>query len=867
MRTRITLKTMLICIAAASMAVHTAAGQTPIGSEFLVNTMTTGNQSDPSIAMVASGDFVVVYASVDSIHGQRFNASGVAVGGEFKINTDMTYHPKLYPSVAMDSTGNFVVVWQSFDQDGNLWGVYGQRYDNTGTKVGSEFQVNTYTTSLQMYPEVAMSATGEFVVVWVSDGQDTSGYGVYGQRYDNTGTKVGSEFRVNTTVANNQTNPDVAINADGKFVVVWRDDALDGDGHGIFQQRYDASGTPLGTETQVNTFTFNHQRAPAVAALPSGGHVAVWMSADQDGDGFGVIAQRYNGTGAAVGTEIVVNTTTSGNQINPRVSYDQLGGFTVVWDGYHGTDSDGVMAQRFLSDGTKTGGEYRVNTYTPGEQSYTDVAVTAAHEVIVWHSYAQDGAEGGIYAQRYGSSPLLGDLTISGFSSTPILSDAKLPAYAIYTVAAAYQDVDSFRTSVYVSTDDEITTGDYLLYAEILPGLLAGEDTTFSVSFPLPPDAPRGDIYLGLFVDDLEQVTEFSEINNTQTNPFWYQVPLIYSVEDVLGDQGGWVFLKWYASPADLPFGGGLITEYTLWRTIDMYGTSPPVARAYYEWNERETRPAAAALPTMRVERTESGTVFWELVDTHAAYHIEGYGRALPTLFDSTAVNIDYHYFQVMAHTSDPLVFYVSGVDSARSVDDLAPAPPQSLAGAQTVAPDGLELTWDPNTEPDLLHYRVYRGPDAHFVPTPGSQLGTTTDEFFFDGDWVWSSDYYYKVSAVDVHGNESPFAAMGPEIVTDAGAGAPPRRTALEQNHPNPFNPATTIRYALAEKAFVELSVFDARGRLVKTLVRGERTPDNYSVKWDGMNNNGTPTASGVYFYRLEAGTFRQVKKMVLLK
>ncbi|MCK4773977.1 MAG: hypothetical protein KAT30_04305, partial [Candidatus Krumholzibacteria bacterium] len=559
------------------MTAPTATGQTPIGSEFQVHTEIAGDQNYPRIAMNPSGNFVVVYSSTDSIFGQRFDASGAVVGGEFKVNTDMTYHPKGFPSVAMDSTSNFVVVWQSFLQDGNLWGVYGQRYDNAGAKVGSEFLVNTYTTSMQFYPKVAMSPTGEFVVVWISDGQDTGGYGVYGQRYDNAGAMAGSEFRVNTTVANAQTYPDVAMNADGKFVVVWREDVLDGDGYGIYQQRYDASGTPLGTETQVNTYTIDHQREPSLAALPSGGHVVVWMSAGPDGDGFGVSGQRYDGTGATVGTEFVVNTSPTGNQINPRVSYDQFGGFTVVWDGYHGSDSDGVMAQRFLSDGTKTGGEYRVNTYTVNEQEYADVAVSAVHEVIVWRSFVQDGDDGGIYAQRFGSSPLLEDLTISGFSSTAILSDAKLPAYATYTVAAAYQDVDSFRTSVYVSTDDEITAGDYLVSTVILPGLLAGDDTTLSVSFPLPPDAPRGDIYLGLFVDDLEQVTEFSEINNTQANPFWYQVPLIDSVKDVLGDQGGWVFLKWYASPADLPAGGGLITEYTLWRTIDMYGASPPL--------------------------------------------------------------------------------------------------------------------------------------------------------------------------------------------------------------------------------------------------------------------------------------------------
>jgi hypothetical protein len=200
-------------------------------------------------------------------------------------------------------------------------------------------------------------------------------------------------------------------------------------------------------------------------------------------------------------------------------------------------------------------------------------------------------------------------------------------------------------------------------------------------------------------------------------------------------------------------------------------------------------------------------------------------------------------------------------------VDDLAPAAPQSLAGDQTVAPDGLELSWDPNLEADLLHYEVYRGADAGFVPSALNLLGTTTSESFFDDEWMWADGYHYKVCAVDVHENESEFAALGPDFVTDAGGLPPPLRTILEQNHPNPFNPATTIQYSLAKKTYVELTVYDARGRLVRTLVRGERTAQVYSVAWDGTNDDGAAVASGLYFCRLEAGAFRQVRKMVVLK
>ena len=90
-----------------------------------------------------------------------------------------------YPSaVTMDDTGNFVVAWASYLQDGSHYGIFGQRYDSTGTALGPEFRVNTYTTYGQTRPAVAADPTlGNFVVIWDSQLQDGLGVGVFGQRY------------------------------------------------------------------------------------------------------------------------------------------------------------------------------------------------------------------------------------------------------------------------------------------------------------------------------------------------------------------------------------------------------------------------------------------------------------------------------------------------------------------------------------------------------------------------------------------------------------------------------------------------------------------------------------------------------------
>jgi hypothetical protein len=161
----------------------------PLTSEITVNASTAGIQNLASVSADAAGNFVVVWESRtgDDVFGQRFNALGGPVGPEFRVNSTTT-NTQSFPSVAMAAGGSFVVVWQSFDQDGSDRGVFGQRYDAGGAAVGGEFQVNTYATGAQEYPQVASDAAGNLFVSWTSDGQDGSGSGVFGRRFDSAGT-------------------------------------------------------------------------------------------------------------------------------------------------------------------------------------------------------------------------------------------------------------------------------------------------------------------------------------------------------------------------------------------------------------------------------------------------------------------------------------------------------------------------------------------------------------------------------------------------------------------------------------------------------------------------------------------------------
>lgn len=177
--------------------VYNSAG-IPQGSEFVVNSYTTDDQSYPAVAADAAGNFMIVWAgdeySEHRISGQRYDSTGVPQGANFVVSaTFAEYSPDFetatHPAVAGAPEGGFVVAWESSgtylpgpEEDRN--GIFGRRYDSRGNRICGRFHVNTYTTGVQQYPAVATDGTGNFLVVWMGDvGFVGPTNNVGGQRY------------------------------------------------------------------------------------------------------------------------------------------------------------------------------------------------------------------------------------------------------------------------------------------------------------------------------------------------------------------------------------------------------------------------------------------------------------------------------------------------------------------------------------------------------------------------------------------------------------------------------------------------------------------------------------------------------------
>jgi len=380
------------------------------GAELQINTYTTNSQSGAagrSVARSGNGSFIVVWesggqdGSFRSIYAQRFDSTGAPTGTEFQVNTYTTYGQRR-AAVASDSDGDFVVAWTSY-QDGSSYSIRGQRYDSAGAPAGTEFQISSYATNNQDRSAVAMHVDGAFVVTWDSSGQDGSGSGVHGQRFDSTGAPAGTEFQVNTYTTNSQLRPAVATTGGGKFVVAWETFGPDGASGGIAAQRYDAAGNAEASEFIVNSYTSQNESLPAVASDGSGSFVVVWTS-NQDPDmTTSIHGQRFDSVGAALGTEFKANSYTTGLQLFPGVAMDGDGSFVVVWESSGGEDgsSYGVIGQRYDSSGAPDGADFIVNTYTTSVQDSPSIAVDGiGNFTVVWNSVGQDGPSSGVFGQR-----------------------------------------------------------------------------------------------------------------------------------------------------------------------------------------------------------------------------------------------------------------------------------------------------------------------------------------------------------------------------------------------------------------------------------------------------------------------------------
>ncbi|HZE89557.1 MAG TPA: hypothetical protein VE404_08420 [Verrucomicrobiae bacterium] len=356
------------------------------------------------------------------------------------------------------------------------------------TPAGFEFQVNTYTTGPQMLPSVSADAHGNFVVVWDSYGQDGSSGGIFGQRFDSSGAPVGGEFQINSVTAGNQVGPDVAMSGLGSFVVVWTSAGSDGDGFGIVGRRFSSSGVPLGGEFQVNTHTTGDQYYPSVASDAAGNFIVAWNDL---GAGMKVRARRFDALGNARAGEFAVSTATTNYQLNPAVAADPPGNFVVTWqEAPPAAPFVSVAARRFNAAGAPITGDILVSAYTGSNELTPDVAVAVDGTfVVVW---ARTGSTDTSHGQRFSSTGApFGSPFLVGDSATELAFEPRVAGDPLGNFVVSWSGVDGggygvaarLFNSAGLKRGPEFAVNSYTTGRQSSPAALMDTDGNFVVTW------------------------------------------------------------------------------------------------------------------------------------------------------------------------------------------------------------------------------------------------------------------------------------------------------------------------------------------------------------------------------------------------
>ncbi|MGO4573410.1 cadherin domain-containing protein, partial [Microvirga sp. 2TAF3] len=425
----------------------------------------------------------------------------VKIGDETRVNITAAGDQSA-PSIKALADGGWVVVWQSANQDGSGWGVYQQRYDRDGKALGTVDElVNVTTANDQSDPSITALTDGGWVVTWTSgpfwDGE------IYQRRYDKNGNPASGETRVNTTTASDQSGSSVTALSDGGWVVTWQSANQDGSSNGVYQQRYNAAGSPVGGEKIVNALTDGNQYRASVTALTDGGWVVTWES--HSGSGFNthhMFQQRFDKDGnAASASDITVEGNTADYKIISSVTGLGDGGWVVTWTSYNNGD---LYQQRFDKSGFALfTAPVRVNASLTGTQE--PAVVTALADggwIVVWESPNHDGSGEGIYFQQYDkdgkavfATDQLVNVTTTGDQLSPSVTALPNGGWVItwqsanqdgsgYGVYHRYYLTDTNRTPTGVTlsrdTVDEGTTGVIATLTGVDPD--AGDTFTFALT-------------------------------------------------------------------------------------------------------------------------------------------------------------------------------------------------------------------------------------------------------------------------------------------------------------------------------------------------------------------------------------------------
>ena len=384
-------------------------------SNYLVNDDIGGEyKSSPSVGVDGEGNFIIAWEDRRSgntdIYCQLYNAGGTALCSNFRVNDDVGSSNQILPTIGVGISGNFVIAWQD-NRNGNA-DIYCQRYNDNGTALGSNFLVNDDIGSgYQSSPTIGVDGEDNFMIAWTDN--RNGNYDIYCQRYDANGTVLGYNFLVNDDGdIKFQTYPTIGVDGEGNFIIAWEDNR--NGNYDIYCQRYNENGTTLGSNFRVNNdWGSSEQYHPTIGLDSSSNFVIAWV--DNRNGNADIYAQRYDIMGVVIGSNIRVSDDEgSSYQFSPTIGVDREDNFVIAWVDNRNGNAD-IYATRFDNKGNALCSNFMVNDDDgSNSQKYPTIGMDSRGNFeIAWEDDRNGNYD--IYCQRYKSS---GDAIESNFILT-----------------------------------------------------------------------------------------------------------------------------------------------------------------------------------------------------------------------------------------------------------------------------------------------------------------------------------------------------------------------------------------------------------------------------------------------------------------
>lgn len=543
---------------------------------------------------------------------------------------------------------------------------------------------------------------GGAIVIWMD--YRNGDYDLYAQRLGPGGARLWDPDGVPACVyTGNQDAMNIVPGSGGTFIFTWFDRRVSNLAD-IYAQKIDTTGALLWDVEGVPVCTdASGQYRSVLATDGAGGAIIAWYD-ERNGDR-DIYAQRLNGSGDEQWTsDGVLIEGGDGDQTMPQIISDGAGGAIILY--YGEMFIPDIFVQRVDGNGIKQWWEGGVPICAGLWEKYAESICTDGAGGAIIGFY--DGRDSGYF--RYYGQRLSNDGEI-------LWNPSGVPLYT----------VDGELNNASVTSDG--AGGAYFVWEDDRNG---GQYDVFAT-----------------------RLNEYGGLGG------FYAPPLISSAADVPNDQGGQLSLRWDASAADtLP--DSHIEYYSTWRLLPELGAGVGAAAGDLA---ALGMTAGFGDAVVRHLVTAAGDT-WEWLANVPAHHVESYGLTVASLYDSMGSDPGWQYFVVTAHTADPAIYFNSPVDSGYSVDNLPPGLPLAFGGIQSLAPPGLHLYWELGAETDLSHYDVYKGATEDFVPGGGNFVGSAADTMLLDTGWTPGDEDFFKLVAVDVHGNKGPSSTLRPENI-----------------------------------------------------------------------------------------------------